>query len=331
MPRPLLYNPPPACIFLDRPGGPAEGMFGHNSSVISIRDFDREAILKILSVAAEMEAKDHFGLLSGKVLATMFLEPSTRTRLSFSSAMMKLGGQVLDFGEPEQSSFKKGESLSDAVRIVSGYCDVIALRHPWEGAARLAARIAGLPIINAGDGANQHPTQTFLDLYTMLKVHGAIDGLTVGFFGDLRYGRTVHSLATALGRFKCRQVFIAPPPLAVPADLVSELEAAGVPVSQGDDVRAVLPELDILYCTRIQRERFADSVEYERVKGAYRMDLALLQEGGARESLRIMHPLPRVDELSPELDETPYAIYFEQARNGVPVRQALLAMVLGKA
>jgi aspartate carbamoyltransferase catalytic subunit len=306
-------------------------MFGQNGSVISIRDFDRDAILEVLSVAAEMEATDHYGLLTGKVLATMFLEPSTRTRLSFASAMMKLGGQVLDFGEPEQSSFKKGESLSDAIRIVSGYCDVIALRHPWEGAARLAARIAGLPIINAGDGANQHPTQTFLDLYTMRKVRGAIDGLTVGFVGDLRYGRTVHSLATALARFECRQVFIAPPALAVPPDLVEELTAGGVQVTQGDDIRAALPGLDILYCTRIQRERFADSVEYERVKGAYRIDRALLEEAGAPQGLRIMHPLPRVDELSPDLDETPYAIYFEQARNGVPIRQALLAMVLGKA
>jgi aspartate carbamoyltransferase catalytic subunit len=299
-------------------------MIAQGSSVISIRDFDRDAILKVLSVAAEMEEAEHFGLLSGKVLATMFLEPSTRTRLSFASAMFKLGGQVLDFGGAEQTSIKKGESLSDTIRIVSGYCDVIALRHPWEGAARLA-------IINAGDGANQHPTQTFLDLYTMLSVRGAIDGLTVGFVGDLRYGRTVHSLATALARFECRQVFVAPPALAVPPDLVEELKGGGVQVAQGDDIRAVLPELDILYCTRIQRERFADSVEYERVKGAYRIDRALLAEAGARDGLRIMHPLPRVDELSPDLDETPYAIYFQQARNGVPIRQALLAMVLGKA
>ena len=306
-------------------------MIAQGSSVISIRDFDRDAILKVLEVAAGMEAADHYGLLAGKLLATIFLEPSTRTRLSFASAMLKLGGQVLDFGEAEQTSIKKGESLSDTIRIVSGYCDVIALRHPWEGAARLAARIAGLPIINAGDGANQHPTQTFLDLYTIRKVRGKIDGLTVGFVGDLRYGRTVHSLATALARFDCRQVFIAPQALAVPADLVEELKAGGVQVTQGDDIRAVLPELDVLYCTRIQRERFADSVEYERVRGAYRIDHALLREAGAPDGLRIMHPLPRVDELSPDLDDTPYAIYFEQARNGVPVRQALLAMVLGKA
>jgi aspartate carbamoyltransferase catalytic subunit len=302
-----------------------------NSSVISIRDFDREQILEVLAVAAQMEAEDHFGLLEGKVLATIFLEPSTRTRLSFASAMMKLGGQVLDFGDVEHSSFKKGESLSDAIRIVAGYCDVIAMRHPWEGAARLAAQIAGRPVINAGDGANQHPTQTFLDLYTIQKVRGQIDGLTVGFVGDLKYGRTVHSLSAALGRFDCRQVFVSPPNLSVPPGLLQELEHSGVEYEQNPDLGQVLPALDILYCTRIQQERFPDIVEYERVKGAYRVDRALLRECGAGESLRIMHPLPRVDELSPDLDDTPFAVYFEQARNGVPVRQALLAMVLGKA
>jgi len=306
-------------------------MWGYNGSVTSIRDFDRDGIMLVLSCAARMEAEDRYGLLSGKVLGTMFLEPSTRTRLSFAAAMMKLGGQVLDFGVSEQSSFKKGESLSDAIRIVAGYCDVIALRHPWEGAARLAAEIAGRPVINAGDGANQHPTQTFLDLYTVQKVKGKIDGLTVGFVGDLKYGRTVHSLVTALARFDCRQLFVSPPTLAVPRDLLQELDRAGVEYEQSQDLRKVLPSLDILYCTRIQQERFADIVEYERVKGAYRVNRALLAEAGAKEALRIMHPLPRVDELSPDLDDTPHAVYFEQARNGVPVRQALLAMVLGKA
>ncbi len=306
-------------------------MFGYNGSVISIREFERDAILHVLALAAEMEAEDHFGLLEGRVLCTMFLEPSTRTKLSFCSAMMRLGGQVLDFGDPEHSSFKKGESLSDAVRIVAGYCDIIALRHPWEGAARLAAQICGVPVINAGDGANQHPTQTFLDLYTIQKVRGGIDGLTVGFVGDLKYGRTVHSLTTALTRFECRQVFVSPTTLTPPPNVIQELERAEVQVEQTEDLRSVIPELDILYCTRLQRERFADSLEYERVKGAYRIDGALLEECGARDELRIMHPLPRVDELAPDLDDTPYAVYFEQARNGVPIRQALLAKVLGKA
>jgi aspartate carbamoyltransferase catalytic subunit len=306
-------------------------MLGYNGSVISIRDFDRDQILKVLSVAQRMEAEDHFGLLRGKILSTMFLEPSTRTKQSFVAAMFRLGGQVLDFGAPEHSSFKKGESLSDALRVVAGYCDVIALRHSLEGAARLAADISGLPVINGGDGANQHPTQTFLDLYTIQKVHGGIDGLTVGFAGDLKYGRTVHSLVTALRWFNCRQVFAAPPGLEIPGDLLRELAEAGISYECTDDPRAILSKLDILYCTRIQQERFADRVEYERVRGAYRIDRALLAECGVGDGLRIMHPLPRVGELSPDLDETPHAVYFEQARNGVPIRQALLAMVLGKA
>ncbi len=306
-------------------------MPGCGDSVISIRDFERDEIEQVLAAAARMEAEDHFGLLEGGILATVFLEPSTRTRLSFASAMMKLGGQVLDFGATERSSFKKGESLGDAIRVVAGYCDVIALRHPWEGAARLAARIAGVPVINAGDGANQHPTQTFLDLYTIQKVRGRIDGLTVGFVGDLKYGRTVHSLVMALSRFDCRQLFISPPTLAVPGGLLRELDAVGHDYGRSEELPPVLPELDILYCTRIQEERFADRLEYERVKGAFRVDLELLEKSGAEEELRIMHPLPRVDELAPELDDTPYAVYFEQAANGVPVRQALLAMVLGEA
>ena len=306
-------------------------MTERNRSVISIRDFSREDILAVLSVAERMEAEDHYGLLAGKVLATLFLEPSTRTRLSFASAMYKLGGAVLDFGGAEHSSFKKGETLSDTIRIVAGYCDVIAMRHPWEGAARLAAEIAGVPVINGGDGANQHPTQTFLDLYTIQRVCDRIDGLTVGFVGDLKYGRTVHSLAAALARFDCRQVFGAPPSLAPPDDLLRELDEAGVDYEQTDDVRDVLSRVDVLYCTRIQQERFPDIIEYERVKGAFRIDRALLEDAGVKDSLRIMHPLPRVDELSSDVDETPHAVYFEQARNGVPVRQALLAMVLEKA
>jgi aspartate carbamoyltransferase catalytic subunit len=306
-------------------------MAGYRGSVISIRDFDRSQILEVLRVASQMEAEDRFGLLRGKILGTMFMEPSTRTRLSFAAAMMKLGGQVLDFGDPQFSSVKKGESLSDSIRIVAGYCDVIVLRHAWEGAARLAAGIAGRPVINAGDGANQHPTQTFLDLYTIQKVRGSIDGLTIGFLGDLKYGRTVHSLSGALARFKCRQAFISPPSLAVPGELLHELDEAGMQYEQSSDLAQLLPMLDILYCTRIQQERFADRMEYERVKGAYRVDVDLLRRCGARETLRIMHPLPRVDELSPDVDDTPFAVYFQQARNGVPIRQAVLAMVLGKA
>lgn len=300
-------------------------------SVVSIRDFDRSEILGVLEVTARMEAEDHFGLLEGNLLGLMFFEPSTRTKLSFASAMMKLGGQVLDFGDPEHSSLKKGESLSDTVRIVAGYCDIIAIRHPWEGAARLTAQVTGVPVINGGDGANQHPTQTFLDLYTIQKVSGGIDDLNVGYLGDLKYSRTVHSLAVALSHFDCRQFFISPESLRVPRQLLEELEERDVEYQEHEDPETVLSELDVLYCTRIQEERFADRVEYEKVKGVYRTDRALLERCGVKDSLRIMHPLPRVDELAADVDETPYAVYFEQARNGLPVRQALLAMLLGKA
>jgi len=306
-------------------------MFGYNGSVVSIRDFDRGDILRVLSVAQQMATGDHFGLLSGRVLSTIFLEPSTRTKQSFATAMYRLGGQVLDFGQPEHSSFKKGETLTDTLRIVAGYCDVIALRHPLDGAARMAADVSGVPVINAGDGTNQHPSQTFLDLYTIQSVHGRLDGLTVGFLGDLKYGRTVHSLVSALEHFDCRQVFVAPAGLEAPAELISGLDAADVTYECTQDLRGVLPTLDILYCTRIQEERFADRVEYERARGAYRVDRALLDECGVPETLRIMHPLPRRDELSSDLDDTPYAVYFQQARNGVPIREALLALVLGKA
>ena len=299
-------------------------------TVISLRDFDRQQILRVLDVAGSMEGESHFGLLSGRILGTIFFEPSTRTRLSFASAMMKLGGDVLDFGSPEQSSFKKGETLGDTLRIVGGYCDIIAMRHPWEGAARLAAEVAGVPVINAGDGANQHPTQTFLDLYTIRKAQGVIDGLTVGFVGDLRYSRTVHSLADALAHFDCREVFVSPEALRMPRHLLDDLESRGVQYEEFEKLPDALADLDILYCTRIQQERFADRIEYEQVRGVYRTDLDLLRRSGVKDTLRVMHPLPRVDELATDLDDSPYAIYFEQARNGLPVRQAILAMLLGK-
>jgi len=300
-------------------------------SVISIRDFDRQGIEGVLEVAAQMEERPHPRLLDGCVLGLMFIEPSTRTRLSFASAMLRLGGQVLDFGDPERSSFKKGESLADAVRMVSGYCDVIVIRHPWEGAARMTTEISGLPVINAGDGSNQHPTQTFLDLYTIQKTHGGMDGLSVGFVGDLRYSRTVHSLAGALAHFDCRQYFISPEVLRVPSHVLEELAEREVRCEEFRDLPDILAQLDVLYCTRIQEERFADRLEYEQVKSSYRVDRALLEQCRVKDSLRIMHPLPRVDELSEDVDSTPHAVYFQQARNGIPVRQALLAMVLGKA
>jgi len=299
--------------------------------IISIRTFSKEEILNILESADDFERTPHGELLKGKILGLLFYEPSTRTRLSFTSAMQRLGGKTLDMGMLERTSVKKGESLKDTIRMLGSYTDVIAIRHSLEGAAQLAAEVAGVPVINAGDGSNQHPTQTCLDLYTIQKLHGRLDGLKIGFCGDLKYGRTVHSLVHALLLFDCRMWFISPPSLRVPSQVRRELKEKGVKYSETEDVAQALSDLDILYCTRIQEERFADRVEYERVKGVYRIDKELLEHANAEPGLRIMHPLPRVDELAEDVDDTPYAAYFEQARNGIPVRQALLSLVLGKA
>ncbi len=305
-------------------------MSGKLQSVVSIRDFDRDALLAFLSKVRLMEQSPRADLLRGHVLGNMFIEPSTRTRLSFASAMARLGGDVIDFGDPERSSLKKGESLSDTIRIFADYCDVMVIRHPWEGVARLGAQIAGIPVINAGDGSNQHPTQTFLDLYTIEKTCGGLEGLNVGFIGDLRYSRTVHSLAEALSRFDNTLDFISPEALRAPEHLLDELKESGTACEQYEHPEEILSRLDVLYCTRIQEERFADRLEYEQVKSCYRIQKELLESCGVKKTLRIMHPLPRVDELSPDVDDTPHAAYFQQAANGIPVRQALLAMVLGK-
>jgi aspartate carbamoyltransferase catalytic subunit len=300
------------------------------SDVISIRDFTRGEVDEVLEQAFRMEQEDCSHRLDGRVLALVFFEPSTRTRLSFASAMMKLGGNVLEFGDPDHTSLSKGETLSDTIRIVSGYCDIMAIRHPWEGAARLASEVSSVPVINAGDGSNQHPTQTFLDLFTMRKLHKGLDGLTVGYLGDLKYSRTVHSLAVAMCNYECRQHFIAPETLQAPDHLLAELDECGAPYGEHADPGEVLPDLDILYCTRIQEERFPESMEYEKVKGIYRTDLQLLENAGVKDTFRVMHPLPRVDELSTDVDDSRYAAYFEQAKNGLPVRQALLSALLGE-
>ncbi len=299
-------------------------------NVISIRDFDRDGLLSILEMARAAEGTNNPDLLKGHVLGIMFIEPSTRTRLSFAAAMVRLGGEVLDFGDPSRSSLQKGESLADTLKTFSSYCDVMTIRHPLEGVARLAAQIAGIPVINAGDGANQHPTQTFLDLYTIQKTCGRLDNLKVGFIGDLRYSRTVHSLAEALSWFEDELYFISPEVLKAPGYLLEELEEKEVVYDHFNSPEDVLPELDVLYCTRIQEERFADRLEYEQVKSCYRIRKSLLEECGVKESLKIMHPLPRVDELADDIDNTPYGVYFQQARNGIPIRQALLSMLLQK-
>lgn len=297
--------------------------------IISIKDFSKVELLYLLDLANMISNRDCSKLLKGKILANLFFEPSTRTRMSFASAMKQIGGEVIGFHEMETTSAAKGESLSDSVKIIEGYCDVIVLRHFWEGSARLASESVGIPVINAGDGANQHPTQTFLDLYTIKKTKGTLDGLSIGFLGDLKYGRTVHSLSYALSYFNSKMFFISPPSLKMPVDHLTELKEKGISCYEYGSLEGVSKEIDVLYCTRIQKERFADPIEYEKVKGFCRLSKTLIEELGVKKELKILHPLPRVDEMDSSLDVTPYGVYFEQARNGIPVRKAILSSVLG--
>ncbi len=293
-------------------------------SVVSAEDFSKDDILYLLDAASWFE-RDGGPILSGRILGTLFFEPSTRTRLSFESAMHRLGGSVLGFADAKMSSLSKGESLPDTIRVVEGYCDAIVIRHPMEGAARLAAETAHVPVINGGDGSNQHPTQTFLDLYTIRKSTGRLDGLRVGFLGDLRYSRTVHSLAKALLHFEVDLAFVGPAMLRLPEelrDLLRERCRLGREVESLDGVG----DLDVLYVTRIQKERFPDPTDYEKVKHGYRLDRATAERFGP--NLKILHPLPRVTEVDPDVDALPGALYFEQARNGVTVRKALLSLIL---
>lgn len=296
--------------------------------IISIRDFSKEGLLYLLSVTKRMEKSSSPDLLKNKIASLLFFEPSTRTRLSFASAMKKLGGDTIGFANAEVSSIKKGETFWDTIKMVEQYSDIIVIRHPLEGAARLAAEAASIPVINAGDGANQHPTQTLVDLYTIQKEKGRLENLSIGFLGDLKYGRTVHSLAIALSHFNAKMFFISPAALGMPKYYLKELEKKKIRFKETAELFEASPHLDVLYVTRIQKERFPDPLEYERYKNAYQLDKSLLEH--SKKDLIIMHPLPRVGEISPELDETPNAVYFKQAGNGIPVRQALLALVLGK-
>jgi len=296
--------------------------------IISIKDFTREEIDYVLKIAGAMEpiAKSGSDMLHGKTLATLFFEPSTRTRLSFEAAMHKLGGTAIGFAEPERASIKKGENLADTVRVVENYADIIALRHPLEGAARLAAEFAQVPIINAGSGAEEHPTQALLDLYTILKEKGRIDGLNITLMGDLRYGRTVHSLAYALSLYDVKLYLVSPELLRMRREVLDAIKER-ISVAEKTGIEEILPETDVLYVTRIQEERFPDPAEYVKVRGAYKIGLDTLKD--AKEDMIIMHPLPRVDEIDDEVDETPHARYFQQVWNGIVMRMALLALILG--
>jgi aspartate carbamoyltransferase catalytic subunit len=298
--------------------------------IISIKDFSKDEINHVFKVAKTMEPLAEKGseMLRGKILATLFFEASTRTRLSFESAMHKLGGATIGFAEAEIASVKKGENLADTIRTVDNYADVIALRHPLEGAARLAAEFSKVPIINGGSGAEEHPTQALLDLYTMVKEKGGIEGLKVALVGDLRYGRTVHSLAYALSLYKIELYLVSPETLRMRREVLQTIEER-IPVTEKTSLEKIVPIVDVLYVTRIQKERFPDPVEYAKVKGSYRIDLETLRE--AKKDLTILHPLPRLDEIATEVDSTPYARYFQQVRNGIVVRMALLALILGAA
>lgn len=299
--------------------------------VISIHDFSRKEIEHILEVSKKMvpiakgETQDFS--LKGRILSPIFFEPSTRTRLSFETAMNRLGGAVVGFSDPEITSLKKGETLADTIRMVESYSDVIVLRHPMEGAAKLAADFTEKPIINAGDGAGQHPTQTLLDLFTIWMEKGSVGDKNVVLLGDLKYGRTVHSLACALAKFGANLTFVAPEVLQMPKEIVEYVKEQGVSFNQSPDLEKAIGSADVLYVTRIQGERFPDAAEYQKVVGIYRVDNELLK--GASKDVVVMHPLPRVDEIHPEVDSTPHALYFKQAFNGVPVRMALLALILG--
>ena len=296
-------------------------------SLISIRDFSKEEILHILSVAREMEATGSCKLLDGKVVACLFFEPSTRTRLSFETAANRLGARVIGFSDVTNTSISKGESLKDTIKMVSNYVDIIVMRHPLEGAARYASEVCDIPVVNAGDGANQHPSQTLLDLYTILETQGRLEGVTINMVGDLKYGRTVHSLLQAMSHFNPEFIFTAPEELRLPAEYKVFMDGRGIPYKETPSLQEYLNDCDILYMTRVQQERFSDPMEYEKVKDVYRLDRSMLS--CVRPNMKILHPLPRVGEIASDVDDTPYAYFYKQAENGMYVRMAIIAYLLG--
>lgn len=299
----------------------------HGRDIISIEDFSREEINYIINIAKNMEklAKTGSDMLKGKILATLFYEPSTRTRLSFEAAMLKLGGSNIGFAEVDSASVKKGENLADTMRTVENYADVIAIRHPLDGAAKLAAEFSKVPVINGGSGSEEHPTQALLDLYTIQKEKGRIDGLKIALVGDLRYGRTVHSLAYGLSLFDVELCLVSPESLRMRREVLRAIQDK-IPVTETSSLEKAVAEVDVLYVTRIQKERFPDPAEYAKVQGVYRIDLKTLNE--AKKDLIVLHPLPRVGEIAAEVDRTPQARYFQQVWNGIVTRMALLALVL---
>ncbi len=303
-----------------------------DKDILHGNQFSKKEIDAILRVASEFEKelkqKSSISLLKGKILATLFFEPSTRTRLSFETAMQRLGGGVISLGSVEGSSVAKGETLIDTVRTISQYADVIVIRHPRIGSAKEAAEASSVPVINAGDGAGQHPTQALLDLYTIRKEVGTPKGLAISLVGDMKYGRTVHALVELLSHYQVRLFLVSPDSLKMPEEITSNLKAKGLEVVETEDLMGAASQSDLIYMTRIQKERFSDLSEYEKVKGRFIINRDFLTQ--LKKKIIILHPLPRVDEIHPEVDTYPGAAYFRQVRNGIFVRMALLAMILGK-
>lgn len=298
-----------------------------NKSLVSINDFSKEEQIRVLEVAKEFEANPVQTILKDHVIASLFFEPSTRTRLSFESAISRLGGKIVGFSEASNTSVKKGESLRDTILTIANYSDLIVMRNPIEGSARFAAEISPVPIINAGDGANQHPTQTLLDLYSIIKTQGTLDDLHVAFVGDLKYGRTVHSLVIALCNYNTTFHLVSPVELKLPSSVKMHIKEKNLTYHQYTQMDEVIPVVDTLYMTRIQKERFSDPLEFERIKDSYNLHKDMLHT--TKDNFRILHPMPRVNEIHVNVDTDPRAYYFQQALNGVYVRQALLAIMLG--
>lgn len=299
-----------------------------NKSLVSITDYSKEDILRILNLTKKFDEQPNRRLLEGKVCATLFFEPSTRTRLSFETAVNRLGGRIIGFSDAATTSSSKGETLKDTILMVNNYADIIIMRHHLEGAARYASEISSIPIINAGDGANQHPTQTMLDIYSIFKTQGTLENLTITIVGDLKYGRTVHSLIIGMSHFNPTFVFVAPEELHLPDPYKAFCDEHGIKYSEHTDFDSeVIDKADILYMTRVQRERFTDLMEYEKVKNVYILKNDML--AGAKDNLKILHPLPRVNEIQQDVDDSPKAYYFEQAKNGMFTREAVICDALG--
>ncbi|MDR3226372.1 MAG: aspartate carbamoyltransferase [Prevotellaceae bacterium] len=296
-------------------------------SLVSITDFSKDEILKVLDLAAEFENNPNQNILENKVVASIFFEPSTRTRLSFETAVNRLGGRVIGFSDSNNTSVSKGETLKDTISMIANYADLIIMRHHIEGAARYASEISSVPVINAGDGANQHPSQTLLDMYSIKKTQGRLDNITITMIGDLKYGRTVHSLLMAMSHFNTTFKFIAPPELQMPVEYKNYLDKLGLKYTEYTELAENIDDSDIIYMTRVQRERFSDLLEYEKVKNVYVLTNEILEN--TKQNVKVLHPLPRVGEIDVNVDENPKAYYFTQSRNGVYTRMAIIACVLG--